>query len=294
MDLSIIIVSWNTEEYLRACLESVYRNAGDLELEVIVVDNASRDGTVDMVRGGFPHVRLIANADNAGFCKANNQGIEIAHGDLLLLLNPDTEVKPCALRALVDFLRTHPEAGVAGPMLLNTDGSIMPNGHTFPTVRRELMGITGLSQRRKAAYEADMYGREDFSVGTEVDVVCGAALLTRREVVERIGGLDEDLFMFYDEVDFCRRVRSAGWRVFYVPESRITHHWMQSVKQDVIRSMRRLFHAQYVYFSKHHGFIPALFLRTMSAMAIAYRASRIRGGAIKGRLLSGLKGQRTA
>lgn len=285
MDLSIIIVSWNVCGHLEKCIESIYANVRGLSFEVIVVDNASRDDSVAMVESRFPEVKLIKNERNAGFCRGNNQGLEVYQGEFAVLLNPDTEVYDGAMDSMVAFLREHPDVGAVGPMLLSPEGLSMPNGTKFPTLRRELLGVTGLHEFRKAEYQLEGYGRDDFSKLAEVDVVCGACLLTRRALIDQIGGLDEALFMYFEEVDFCLRARKAGWRVFYVPEARVYHHWMQSVKQDYIGATRRLFRSQYLYFRKHHGLGPALLLRILSAWTVAFRSARIQGVRIRDRLL---------
>lgn len=285
MDLSIIIVSWNTRDCLDKCLESIHANTLNLAYEVIVVDNASRDATGQMVREKHPDVILIENDTNAGFCRGNNQGLEIYKGELVVLLNPDTEVYEGALETLTGFLRERPDVGVVGPMLLSPEGLCMPNGTLFPTLRRELLGVTGLHQFRKKEYDLEGYGRSDFTQLAEVDVVCGACMMTRRTVVDQIGGLDEQLFMYFEEVDFCLRAGKVGWRVFYVPDARVFHHWMQSVKQDYIGATRRLFRSQYLYFRKHHGLPAALILRLVSYWTVTARAARIHAVRLRDRIL---------
>lgn len=285
VELSIIIVNWNVMGFLDRCLASIFEHVRHLRYEVIVVDNASRDGSVELVRSKYPQVHLIANEYNAGFCRANNQGIERAEGEFLVLLNPDTEVYPGAMETLVAYLRNHPDAGVVGPMLLSPGGLHMPNGTRFPTLRRELVGVLGLQRFNQRAYDLEGYGREDFTTEAEVDVVCGACLMTRRQVIEQIGGLDESLFMYFEEVDFCRRAKAAGWKVVYVPEARVYHHWMQSVKQDNIAATRRLFRSQFLYFRKHHGVAAAWLLRILSSITVAARTARILAVRMRDRLL---------
>ncbi|MGC8667236.1 MAG: glycosyltransferase family 2 protein [Chthonomonadales bacterium] len=285
MDLSVIIVNWNVKDFLDRCLASLYQNVCGLAFEIIVVDNASRDGSVELVRSKYPQVRLIANEGNEGFCRANNQGLAVASGEFVVLLNPDTEVYPGAMEALVAFLRDHPDVGVVGPMLLSPGGLHMPNGTRFPTLRRELIGVLGLQKVNQRAYDLEGYGREDFTTVAEVDVVCGACLMTRRSVFEQIGGLDESLFMYFEEVDFCRRAKMAGWKVYYVPDARVYHHWMQSVKQDNIAATRRLFRSQFLYFRKHHGAAAAWLLRVLSAATVTLRTGRILGVRLRDRIL---------
>ena len=287
VDLSVIIVNWNVRDFLDRCLASLRQHVRDLTFEVIVVDNASKDDSVQMVRSKYPEVLLIANEANNGFCRGNNQGLEVARGEFVVLLNPDTEVYPGAMETLVAFLRDHSDVGVVGPMLLSPEGLHMPNGTRFPTLRRELMGVLGLHRFNQRAYDLEGYGREDFSQIAEVDVVCGACLMTRQSIVRQIGGLDEQLFMYFEEVDFCRRVKAAGWKVFYVPEARVYHHWMQSVKQDNIAATRRLFRSQFLYFRKHHGLAAAWLLRVLSSVTVATRTGRIVAVRVRDRILRG-------
>lgn len=285
MDLSIVIVNWNVRDLLERCLASLRENVRDLTFEVVVVDNASRDGSVEMVRERFPEVRVIANADNAGFCRGNNQGIEVTTGDYVCLLNPDTEVHPGAMERLVRYLHDHPDAGLVGPMLLTPAGDPTPTGSRFPTFRRELMLSIGWHLPSRQAFDRETHGREDFTVEAEVDVVCGACLMTRRRVLEQIGGLDESLFMFFDEVDFSLRAHRAGWRAAYVPDARVLHVWMGSVKQARRASVRRLYRARYVFFRKHHGLPAASALWAASHAAEATRDARGFAVRVRNRLL---------
>lgn len=277
MDLSIIIVNWNVRDLLEQCLRSIEQNVTGLETEVIVVDNASHDDSVAMVRERFPKIKLIANADNAGFCRGNNQGIAVSAGDFVCLLNPDTEVYEGAMERLVGFLREHPDAGIVGPDLLSPPGTpARINGTRFPAFWREFLACVGIYWPNRQVAEQRSYGRSDFDVTAEVDVVCGACLLARRTVIDQIGGLDEDLFMFFDEPDYCLRAHRAGWRTFYVPEAKILHVWMGSVVQDPKRSARRLYRARFVYFRKHYGLIAATVLRTVNLIADLWCGVRVR------------------
>lgn len=289
VDLSIIIVNWNVCDFLDRCLDSIAENVTGISYETIVVDNASRDGSVSMVRDKHPGVRLIANTENAGFCRANNQGIEIARGRYVVLLNPDTEVYAGSMETLVEFLEAHNNVGIAGPMLLAPEGITAPNGTRFTTLLRELLGTTGLIGFFKDYHHRSAYGRDDFSASMQVDVVCGACLMTRRDVIDQIGGLDERIFMFYDEPDFCRRAKQAGWSTWYVAEAKVFHHWMQSVKQDNLNATRRYFRAQYFYFRKHHGLIPALTIRAVSSVALLFRSARIMQYRLRCRIAGALR-----
>ncbi|NLG52340.1 MAG: glycosyltransferase family 2 protein [Chloroflexi bacterium] len=229
MDLSIIIVNWNTRELLAECLRSVYADAGDLALEVIVVDNASRDGSVEMVREQFPQVRLIANSENVGFARANNQGMRESAGRYVVLLNSDTEVKPGAWAALVRMMDAHPEAGAAGPYLLNADGSLQPSCHPVLTPGRELWRLLFLERiLSRATYPME---RWDTTQPHRVEVIKGACLLLRRAALDQVGLLDERYFMYTEEMDLCHRIGQAGWLLYWVPQARVVHYGGASTRQ---------------------------------------------------------------
>lgn len=251
-DLSVIIVTWNTRELLKKCLAALPAAVNGLSIETWVVDNASSDGTVEMVREQHPAVRVIANRENRGWAGGNNQALKQSGGRFLLLLNADTEPRPGSLAMLVRFLEQHPDVGACGPMLLLGDGSVQGNGRRFPTFWKEFLDVTGLRHLALRAYSRRFgWGRDDFEALAEVDEVTGACLLVRRETVEQVGLLDEQFFMFYDEVDWCYRMKAAGWRVFYFPEAKVVHHIAASVKQVGFEAYRRYFESQQRYFHKH-------------------------------------------
>ncbi|MEP6756366.1 MAG: glycosyltransferase family 2 protein, partial [Chthonomonadales bacterium] len=233
VDLGIIIVSYNNSDLLRKCLKSIPDACPNLRYAVSVVDNASPDDSVEMVRGEFPKVQLTASNENLGFARANNLQMEMSTAEFVLLLNPDTEPYTGSLALLVDFMRQHPEAGVVGPKLLNTDGSIQLNGRLFPGVWREFLAVSGLRRFNIDGYNRKyQYGRADFDRTCEVDEVSGACLLIRRTAMEKVGVLDPIFFMFYEEIEYCWRVKKGGWKVFYVADALVTHHWMGSVKKS--------------------------------------------------------------
>jgi len=276
LDLSIVIVNWNVRELLDGCLASLYANIAELSFEVIVVDNASQDDSIEMVRTKYPAAVLIANQENAGFCRGNNQGIEISRGDFVALLNPDTEVSSGAMEKMISFLKMNPNVGTVGPTLIDSKGKTEPNGTRFPTLLHELGKMMRLQGLLGVEYDFTGYEAEESTKVWSVDVVCGACMLIRRAVLEDIGGLDEQLFMFYEETDFCLRAHRAGWRTVYLPAARIFHHWMGSVRQDEIRSARRFFRSRYLYFRKHHGECSSLLLRLFGNGMVLFRIIKIR------------------
>lgn len=249
--ISIIIVSWNTASFLENCLNSVLANPPTSPAEIWVVDNASSDDSPRMVREKFPHVHLVENRENVGFARANNQAMQHCTGNYVLLLNPDTLVASGALRSLVDFLDKHPEAGAAGPRILNPDGSLQVSSHPRPTLSRELWRLLHLDSVSPYA----MYPRIKWETNQpqEADVLSGACLLLRKEVLEQVGFLDEDYFIYSEEVDLCYRIQRAGWRMYWMPQAEVVHFGGQSTQQVPTEMFLHLYHSNIKYFRKHYG-----------------------------------------
>lgn len=233
--LSVVIVSWNVRDDLRECLRSLWRDGEGLAMEVIVVDNASTDGTAEMVRQEFPQVRLVVNERNLGYTKANNIGIRLSRGKFILLLNPDTVVHKGALRALLACAEAHPEAGIIGTKLLNPDGSLQRSARSFPDIGAGLFRNTLLGRLFPNNPFVRRYLLTDFGYDAvrEVDWVSGAAMLVRREVFERIGLLDEGFWAYCEDVDFCWRAKQAGFAVLFCPDAVITHKIGRSSDQKL-------------------------------------------------------------
>jgi N-acetylglucosaminyl-diphospho-decaprenol L-rhamnosyltransferase len=262
MDLSIVIVSWNTRDLLVACLQSIDIGRGALDLEVIVVDGGSSDGTPETLTEEYPWVRLIARSDNVGFPKGNNIGLAEAEGRLLLLLNPDTEIEGEAISSMTRYLDDHRDVGIVGPKLLNPDGSIQSSRRRFPSLATGFFESTWLqsiapNSLMERYYAADLPD----DVVSEVDWLVGACLMTRRAVLEDVGPMDEAYFMYSEELDWCRRVKEAGWQVVYLPEARIVHHVGKSSEQAVTERHINYQRAKLRYFRKFHGRIPSNALR---------------------------------
>lgn len=257
--LSIVIVSWNTRELLAQCLHTVADElAANFEpdtVETFVVDNVSSDGSVEHVRQHFPWVRVIENRSNAGFAAANNQAIARSRGRYVLLLNPDTRILPGALRQLIDFLEANPHAGAAGSRLLNPDGTLQTSCHPRPTLVREFWRMFHLDKILPYA----LYRMEQWSTQwpRDVDIVQGAALLVRRAVIEQVGALDTDYFIYTEEVDLCYRIQCAGWRIFWVPTSVVIHYGGQSTQQVAAAMFLRLYESKIIFFRKSYGRLAA-------------------------------------
>lgn len=267
--LSIVIVSWNTSDLLAACLNSVYAFQPSESFEVWVVDNDSKDNSVQMVRDCFPQVVLIENENNVGFAQANNQAIDLCRGEYVLLLNPDTEVKANALDALVTFLDETPQAGGAGSRLLNPDGSLQRSCHPAPTLKREFWRLFHMDTFRPYGVY-DIYSW-DTNLSREVDVLQGASLLVRKEILDTIGFLDGDYFMYSEEVDLCFRIQQAGWKLYWVPISEVIHYGGQSTKQVATEMFMQLYLGKLKYFRKHYGRFAGLIYKLILVLAAIAR-----------------------
>lgn len=258
MDLSIIIVSWNVKDLLRKCLESIYRETKNLKFEVFVVDNHSKDNTAEMVKQEFPKVNLIANQENVGFASACNQAIQEAKGDFVLLLNPDTEIIENALEKMVSFMKNHPKAGIAGCQVLNPDKTIQLSVRNFPTFSAMSLLMLKLHHLFQNLTALRKYLAKDFdSTKTqEVDQVMGAFFLIKYEVLKKIGLLDKNFYIWFEEVDYCKRVKNQGWKIYYTPEAKIIHYFAQSFQQIAGFNKQLIFNRSLLYyFRKYKPFI---------------------------------------
>lgn len=280
MKLSIIIVSWNVREDLIRCLRSVEENQPSGEFETIIIDNGSTDGTVEAVKRSFPEVVVLTNSENCGFAAANNQGIEIAKGQYILLLNPDTIVHSNSIDQLIDFMDNNLDIGVCGPKLLNADGTTQGSVRQFPTFRAALYRHTIFKVLLIFRKQQHRYMMRHFSYDRQMDVdqVTGAAFMTRKSIVDQIGAMDEQFFMYYEEVDFCYRVNKAGYRIVFTPTAAITHFGGQSSGQIPIENRMMLVKSMLMFFRKHRGrfvtglfnvlFKPAVILRDINNIAV--------------------------
>ncbi len=249
-DLSVVIVSWNTRELLANCLESLARD-GLERAEIFVVDNASTDGTAEMVRKRFRETNFIANSENVGFAAANNQALRLCRGKYILLLNPDTIVQRGAIQALVGFLDTHPSVAVAAPCLLNSNGSLQVSCEPFPTLFREFWRLFHIDDfRRYATYDPGIW---QSNLAQRVDIARGACLLVRRTDLENLKWFDEQFFMYSEEVDLCWRLHRAGREIYWVPQAKVVHLGGQSTRQVGDAMFLKLYRGKLQYFRKHYG-----------------------------------------
>jgi GT2 family glycosyltransferase len=233
VDVSIIIVAWNVRELLYDCLESVYNETKGVSFEVIYVDNASKDGSAEMVRKKFPKVKMIENEKNEGFIKANNKGIQIAEGRYVLLLNSDTIILDNAIARTIKFADEHPEAAVVGCKVLNPDKTLQRNCFMYPSLLNLLLSATYLY---KIFPKSKFFGRQgmtwwDFNDTREVETICGSFSLVRKEAIKQTGLMDENYFVYGDDPDWCYRFRKNGWKILFTPEPQIIHYGGQTTEQ---------------------------------------------------------------
>ena len=254
--LSVIIVNWNAGRALDDCLASLFASKPVGALEVLLVDNASTDGSQARAARDYPGIKILQNAENRGFAPGANQGLEWAVGELMLLLNPDAMLQPSTISLLVDFMNEHPEAAVVGPRLLNPDGTVQGSARRDPS---PWTGLFGRDAPLTRLFPNNPVSRRELPnlchVGDaplEVDWISGACLLVRRAAYEQVGGLDERFFLFWEDADWCRRFRRAGWKVYYLPTAVGTHRVGVSRAQRPMRSAIDFHRSAYRFYRKHH------------------------------------------
>lgn len=266
LQLSVIIVNYNVREFLDHALTSIRKAMRGMRGEVIVVDNASDDGSIEMLRKRYPEVQRIVNSTNLGFARANNIALRRARGRYLLLINPDTIVQEDTFRVMVKFFEDHPEVGLAGCKILNPDGSFqLACRRSFPTPWVAFTKIVGLSALFAGS---KLFGRYNLTYlnpneSYEVDAVSGSFMMLRREVYERVGGLDEDFFMYGEDLDWCYRIQQAGWKIYYVPTTQIIHYKGESTKRSNLDEIKTFYTAMELFVKKHlsSSFLLSLLIR---------------------------------
>lgn len=257
MDLSIVIVNWNTSGLLLQCLNSIYSAGICVAFEVIVVDNGSSDDSVLLIEKNFPAVLILKNKHNVGFARANNQGISAGTGRYFLLLNSDTIVLPGAVDALVQVADHHSELGVVGPKLLNMDNTLQKSWASFPSFLSELVG-KNFRIRHPVANSPHAY---------DVDWIMGACMLVRSTTIEEVGKLDEDYFFYSEEIDWCFRIKKKNWKIWYISNAEIYHIGGGSANRARFIQLVRLYQGKLLYFQKYHGSFMTTLLRYGLAVA---------------------------
>jgi len=256
MDISVVIVGWNAKHYLELCLNSLYEAPPRRSMEVLVVDNASIDGSSEMIKAQFPQVKLIRSEENLGFSRGNNLGIRQCKGRYIALVNPDVIVFPGCLDALADFLDQNPKVGNVGPRVLNPDMTMQSTCRRFPTLWNNFCSATRLEKLFKNskffAGEHMFYFSHDRALA--VDVLVGCFSMIRGEAFDDVGLLDENLFMYGDDVDWCRRARKAAWQVVFFPGARAIHDRGKITAPYPVRFAVAQQRSVLYYWRKHHGF----------------------------------------
>ena len=265
MKLSVVIVSYNVRDYLENCLQSVSSALEGIEGEVFVVDNHSDDDSVEAVRSQYPWVRLIENQENMGFSRANNIAIREARGEYVLLLNPDTIVEEATLREVLRFMEEHPKAGGAGVMMHNADGSLAPESRrALPTPWVSCLKMLGFTKRYYMSHLPwDQPGR--------IEVISGAFCFLRKKALDEVGLLDEDFFMYGEDIDLSYRLMKGGWENWYLPYP-ITHFKGKSTQKSDYRYVHIFYKAMLIFFRKHYSHL-SLFYALPVKMAIYFRAA---------------------
>jgi len=286
LDLGIVITSYNTRDLLRTCLRSVYASQGDFTFEVCIVDNASPDGSAEMVAAEFPQACLIANAENVGYPSANNQGLK-AFGfqesqipnpkpqtpKFALLLNPDTELPPDALARMLDFMTDHPDAGIAGPKLVLSDGSLdLACRRSFPTPEIAFYRLVGFSRlfprsRRFGRYNLTYLDPDQV---TDVDSVVGAFMLVRALAIAQAGLMDGQFFMYGEDLDWAHRIKAAGWKVYYNPAVTVLHVKRAATRHSP-RAQVEFYRAMDIFYRKHYAAETPWWIHALIVSAVSLR-----------------------
>jgi len=284
-DLSIVVVNWNTRQLLADCLRSIFAQAHDLALEVVVVDNGSTDGSPTMIRAEFPQVIVLENSENVGYARAINQGLAYCRGAYVLLLNSDTQLSDHALATLIDFLVAEPRAGAVGPCLILPDGRAQPGaaGYDFSlrSAFNQYLFLASLFPKRPDCRGYYLSPNNRLMGPVEVNWVSGACLLTRAETLAEVGRLDEDFFMYMEDVEWCSRVRTAGWKIFYLPAVTIQHHYGGSTTAPG-RAITLWLNAVEVFFRRRYGLTHILLLHSLESVGFALRLALALPGAMIG------------
>lgn len=274
LDLSIVIVNYNTGDLLRECLRSLFASEGDFTYQVTVVDNHSQDGSAALVRREFPQVDLLENPENVGYAQANNQGLKSRKARYYLLLNPDTVLPPGALRGMLSFMEEHPQAGIAGPKLMMADGRLdWACRRSFPTPEVSFYRLSGLGRLFPKSKRFGRYNLTylDPDQEAEVDSVVGAFMMIRGETLEEVGYLDEEFFLYGEDLDFAYRAKKAGWKVYYYPQVTVVHYKRRSSSQNRKRAQHEFYRAMHLFYRKHYAKTTPLWLHWLVMIGIILR-----------------------
>lgn len=255
MDVSVIVVNWNTKAILHDCLKSIYEQRGEIDFEVIVIDNASTDGSAEMVKKNFPRVTLVENSDNLGFARANNIGIQASKGRYACLVNSDVIVLEDCIKNLMSFMDKHPTTGMAGPRILNPDRTLQPSCRHFPTIWNNLCPALGLNHlfSKSAFFSGWIMNYWNHDSVRSVDALSGCFWMVRRKALNEVGLLDENFFIYGEDLDWCKRFHKAGWDILFYPDAEAIHIGGASSANAPIKFYLEMQKADLQYWRKHHG-----------------------------------------
>lgn len=279
LDVSVIIVNWNTRDLLDQTLKSLYERTKGVNFETIVVDNGSKDGSIKLVEKNWKQVRLIKFPINKGFAVANNVGFRKAKGRYVLLLNSDTIINSTTLPVMVKFLDDHPDAGCVGCKHLNVDRTLQRSMDNFPSLLNDFLSYTELYRlpmllpllKNKFAWWSDHDKVRD------VDWVNGACMMVRKEIIDEIGGLDERFFIYAEELDWCYRMKEKGWKVYFTPEATLIHLGGQAMNRAADKRIVLKYKGQYLFYKKHYPLYKYAILRTFVTMIAIARITILCG-----------------
>lgn len=277
---SVIVVTYNSERTIEKCIASALAQTAALPLEVIVVDNASQDKTCEIVQENFPKAALKKNNENKGFAAACNQAMGEAKGEFVLLLNPDAFLQENCVSLLCDFMVKNPKCAAAGPSLWNSDGTFQSSAYNFPNFLWVFFHLLRLSEwlpgktvLRGIVEPSSKHGQQSPS---QVNWATGACMMLRREAVEAVGNFDENFFLYFEEIDWCKRAHEKGWQIFYVPLARAAHEIGGSSQSARSLSFSSRYKSMQYYFGKHYGSIGAMYVKMLLALfSIPERAKRL-------------------
>lgn len=263
IDVSICIVNWNTKELLRECLKSIKERTAGLAYEIIILDNDSRDESVQMVKSDYPECLIVESKENLGFARGNNEAVKNASGKYIFYLNPDTELITNAICGMFFFLEKHADFGAVGCQLVTSAGQIQYTcARTFPSPLNQFSLLAMLNKlfpqsRQLSTVEMDYWDHAD---SREIDCLSGACIMARQHIIDRLNGFDEAFFMYAEDVDLCYRISSEGWKIYYLAEERIFHHEGASTKKKANRHFSAIMQraSNYYFLTKHFGRIKAL------------------------------------
>jgi GT2 family glycosyltransferase len=276
--LSIVVVNYNVKNLLKKCLESIFKYEKDIEFEVMVVDNNSKDHSQEMLKRDFPQVKLTENKRNLGFSRACNQGIKQSRGRYILLLNPDTEFTSGGFKKMIDFMDSKPEVGICGPKMINKEGKLQFSCRSFPSYLTAISSSQSILNRifpENFLSQKYLLKEKDHSQSSEVDWVSGSCLLAKREMLEKVGLLDERFYMYVEDVDLCHRAKKSGFSVFYFPLVVVIHHIGKSTQKRKFAMLLEHHRSMYYFYKKHHN--PNIFLKGIVFLSIWMRLFFVMG-----------------